>query len=128
MNPKTFNHTKEFGVPTGHLKAKFLYIRRGTCFIIHSQWAFISTINSGNNNAMFYSNFLTVNQRNHCIFQLSNKPVQVCIGEILVFLDGPTGNPKIISCGYIYIYICLHIIAGQLIICFPSVLSSLHHS
>jgi len=25
---------------------------------------------------------------------LSNKPFHVCIGEIQVFLDGPTGNPK----------------------------------
>jgi GTPase len=124
MIPKTFNHDKEFGAPTRHLEAKFLYIRRGTCFIIHSQWDFISTINSGTNISMVYSNFLTVNQRNHCIFQLSNKPFHVCIGEILVFLDGPTGNPKIIS----WIYICLHIIAMQLIICFPSVLSSFHHS
>jgi hypothetical protein len=59
MIPKTFNHNKEFGVPTGHLKAKFLHVRRGTCFIIPSQWAFISTINSGTNISIFHFNFLS---------------------------------------------------------------------
>ncbi len=34
------------------------------------------------------------NKGDLCVFPLSNKPFHVCIGEIQVFLDGPTGNPK----------------------------------
>jgi hypothetical protein len=38
---------------------------------------------------MFYSNIPIVKQRNHGTFPLSNKPFNVCIGKIQVFLDGP---------------------------------------
>jgi hypothetical protein len=44
---------------------------------------------------MFYSNFPTVKQRDHCIYPLSNNPFYGCIG---VLRDGPTGNPKKVSC------------------------------
>ncbi len=36
-------------------------------------------------------------QRDHCISPLSNKQFHVCIGEIQVLLDDPTGNPKKVS-------------------------------
>jgi hypothetical protein len=55
--------------------------------------------NHGSNISMFYSNFPSVKQRDHCIYPLSNNPFHGCIGEIQVLRDDHTGNPKKVSCG-----------------------------